>query len=564
MSNVNPISRADITLGKNLGSGGFGEVFEGTRRGGAPVAVKRLFGGMSEQSKTAFRFEVGMMRQLSSDFVVSVHGLVDYPPHEPMLLVMERMHEALSSAYGSEPAPLLRQRVEWLLQAGKGISFLHAQSPPILHRDIKPANMLLTSPATGRRLKMSDFGLSKSLADITASLVLRSTAPAAGGGKAAAAAVGTPHYMAPELMSMKPKYSPASDVYAFGVVCWETICMRLPYRACTDVQDIKAGVKAGDREDFELEDCPDFQFPLALKGMIKRAWAQVKPPSLQRLSFYVLWAQDPEDRPSIEQCVCELQWFLAQLDAEGAEAHKPSSAARPIAPLTSHLAPDSTLPDPARDSAVLSPPDSAIIAVQQLAFWTVDQVGFLVENAGPDFSAKGYGAAAVKHEMNGRFILDANDVELSTLFIQMKLDAVDMPRLRQAVSSWKADPAQALSRIKEETQRAAAATAAAEADRVRASKSETTTTTTTTSFSTTTTTTTSFSTTTTTSSSSSFSTTTTTTIIISIPHPLMPLHHPRLTATTVHRPQRLRLQKPCRPRSPLHAKHNSGSGGQVV
>jgi serine/threonine protein kinase len=281
------IPRADITLGDNLGSGGFGQVLEGTRRGGAPVAVKRLFEGLSQQSKTAFRHEVEMMCQLRSDYVVSVHGLVDDASHEPMLLVMERMHEALSSAYSSDPAPSLRQRVEWLLQAGRGISFLHSQQPPILHRDIKPTNMLLTSPATGRRLKMSDFGLSKSLYDITASLATRSTMPAAGpsgGGSAAAAQVGTPHYQAPEIMSMKPKYSTASDVYAFGVVCWETICMRLPYRACRDVQDIKAGVKAGDREDFELEDRPDFQFPPALKSLIERAWAQVNPLALQLLS----------------------------------------------------------------------------------------------------------------------------------------------------------------------------------------------------------------------------------------------------------------------------------------
>ena len=53
---------------------------------------------------------------------------------------------------------------------------------------------------------------------------------------------------------MKPT---TPDVYAFGAVCWETICMRLPYRALAHVQDIKTGAKAGDREDFELEDRPD-------------------------------------------------------------------------------------------------------------------------------------------------------------------------------------------------------------------------------------------------------------------------------------------------------------------
>jgi serine/threonine protein kinase len=304
MSNVQRIPRGDITLGQNLGSGGFGEVFAGTRKGGAPVAVKRLFDGLSEQSKTAFRREVDMMCQLRSDFVVSVHGLVDEPPQEPMLLVMERLHESLSSAYGSDPAPSLQQRIEWLVQAGKGVSFFHAQSPPILHRDIKPSNMLLSSPATGRCLKMGDFGLSKSLADITASLASRSTAPTAGGGNAAAAAVGTPHYMAPELMSSRPKYSTASDVYAFGVVCWETICMRLPYRACRNARYIEDDVKAGVREVFELEDRPDFVFPSALQAMIERAWAQVNPPALQPAFLLCFcWRRTPSSaRPSTSAC----------------------------------------------------------------------------------------------------------------------------------------------------------------------------------------------------------------------------------------------------------------------
>ena len=75
------------------------------------------------------------------------------------------------------------------------------------------------------------------------------------------------------------------------------------------------------------------------------------------------------------------------------------------------------------------------------------QVGFLVDTAGSHFKAKGYGQAAVNKKVDGNFILNANESELTALFSQMGVDAVDMPALREAVASWKADPAQAFAAV---------------------------------------------------------------------------------------------------------------------
>jgi hypothetical protein len=94
--------------------------------------------------------------------------------------------------------------------------------------------------------------------------------------------------------------------------------------------------------------------------------------------------------------------------------------------------------------------------VQQLSSLTIFQVAFLVDSARHDFKAKGYGQAALKHKVNGEFILNANEVELSTLFSQMGVNAVDMPVLRKAVSSWKTDPAQVFSVVGFHQQAAAA------------------------------------------------------------------------------------------------------------
>ncbi len=52
--------------------------------------------------------------------------------------------------------------IDWAMQIGDALSYLHSQNPAILHRDIKPSNIKVT-PAGGV-VKLVDFGLVKLLA----------------------------------------------------------------------------------------------------------------------------------------------------------------------------------------------------------------------------------------------------------------------------------------------------------------------------------------------------------------------------------------------------------------
>jgi serine/threonine protein kinase len=403
------IPRSDIQIdeSKPLGQGGFGVVFKGTRRGGSHVAVKRLLPGLTAQSRAAFQKEVAIMCSMRSEFVVPVYGIVDDSPDQPVLIVMKLMHESLHSAYSSVPAPSLWQRIKWLVQAGKGIEFIHAQS--VLHRDIKPANMLISSPQTGRCLELSDFGLSKNLKDITSASV-RSTNPLAAVLSAVTAGgLGTPHYMAPELMSVPPVYSFKSDVYAFGIVMREVICMQIPFADCDDMHALKKAIrKTGFRESFPAD------FPPAMKAVVERAWHQ-----------------DPTQRPAIGEVVRELEQYLGHLR-----------------PDISGGGDDSRQPFPPRDSSVID-------AQHFFAHLSDSDFALLVDSAGPDFNTKGYGQAALKKNVKGSYILRANEVELSTLFGQMNVDAGDMPTLREAFVSWKANPVQAVVCIEREKKAAA-------------------------------------------------------------------------------------------------------------
>ena len=90
----------------------------------------------------------------------------------------------------------------------------HAQG--ICHRDVKPGNIMIHTSGAAVLL---DFGIASSL-DQTSSLTATGTV------------VGTPIYMAPEVICGE-KATPASDVYSLGAVMYECACGRAPFKADT-------------------------------------------------------------------------------------------------------------------------------------------------------------------------------------------------------------------------------------------------------------------------------------------------------------------------------------------
>jgi serine/threonine protein kinase len=107
-----------------------------------------------------------------------------------------------------------RLAVEDVLQVaagvGAGLTALHRHG--LVHRDVKPSNVLLASDGTPL---VTDFGLAKGEA-LTAL-----TRPGQ--------VVGTPQYLAPELVEGSGEASPASDVYALGCVVFECLAGRPPF-----------------------------------------------------------------------------------------------------------------------------------------------------------------------------------------------------------------------------------------------------------------------------------------------------------------------------------------------
>ncbi len=95
----------------------------------------------------------------------------------------------------------------------EALQFAHEEG--ILHRDIKPENILLDAKG---RVKIADFGIAKMVGENQPEIALTATG----------AAMGTPHYMAPEQFEKPESVDHRADIYSLGVVFYELLTGELP------------------------------------------------------------------------------------------------------------------------------------------------------------------------------------------------------------------------------------------------------------------------------------------------------------------------------------------------
>jgi tetratricopeptide (TPR) repeat protein len=210
-----------------LGAGGMGEVYRARdTRLGRDVAVKVLQESLSGGAATWERFEreARAASALNHPHICAVFdvGEANGRPY----LVMELLEgQTLRDFAGGKP-------VEPGVVIGLGVQIAdaleEAHAKGIIHRDIKAGNIMVT----GRRhVKVLDFGLAKYAGAATESdstLTMQSLT-------AAGTVLGTPHYMAPEILQGKPADA-RSDLWALGVVLQEMLTGKLPFQGSTAYQ----------------------------------------------------------------------------------------------------------------------------------------------------------------------------------------------------------------------------------------------------------------------------------------------------------------------------------------
>ncbi|MGI9659017.1 MAG: serine/threonine-protein kinase [Gaiellaceae bacterium] len=201
---------AGYRLEVKLGEGAMGIVYRARRSpGGSPVALKVLRPELGSNALFAQRFlrEARVARDVQHERLVPIidAGQADSTHYLAMAYVDgESLEERLRGAPLETHESLLL-----IADVAAGLDALHAHD--LVHRDVKPSNVLMSSQ--GHAL-LTDFGLARGPAHTAL------TKPGQ--------LVGTPHYLAPEIIRGDAA-SPASDIYALGCLAYASLSGRPPF-----------------------------------------------------------------------------------------------------------------------------------------------------------------------------------------------------------------------------------------------------------------------------------------------------------------------------------------------
>jgi len=205
-----------------LGRGAMGVVYKARQRGlQRIVALKMILSGehAGQHELGRFRTEAEAVGRIQHPNIVQIYE-VGEDDGKPFFSLEYVDGGSLASKINHLPQPPKEAARLVHLLAG---AMDAAHKVGVVHRDLKPANVLMTQDGAP---KISDFGLAKRLEEDSVQTH-------------SGAILGSPGYMAPEQASARnAEVGPLSDVYALGVILYEMLAGRIPFRGPTIVETL--------------------------------------------------------------------------------------------------------------------------------------------------------------------------------------------------------------------------------------------------------------------------------------------------------------------------------------
>lgn len=273
-------------LGAHLGSGAFGQVRRCTHIDtGNEFAIKIMKKEMVKKRKIYLKLLENELSILGSKSHPKIIRIVDLMEDNTNYYVVSEVVE------GGELFKRLcvlesfteQQAVNIIQQVMLGLNYLHLQN--ITHRDLKPENILLVSKNINNfDVKISDLGFAQEFNK--------------DGGESMTLVLGSPLYMAPELVSNKP-YTEKVDVWSLGVITYQLLSGKTPFES-RNLKKIDYNIKY---KQVKFEDSKD------------EFWSDIS----QHAKDFILACleRDPAKRPSVQE-LFKMQWiqnfYASELD----------------------------------------------------------------------------------------------------------------------------------------------------------------------------------------------------------------------------------------------------------
>src|SRR5688500_8330343 len=208
-----------------IGHGGMGVVYKARQLGlNRLVALKMVLAGAnaSPHELARFRAEAEAVAQLQHQSIVQIYEIGEQNGCPFLALEYIGGGSLAEHLSGTPVAP--KQAAELVLALARAVH--HAHERGIVHRDLKPANVLLQLDGSP---KIADFGLAKQDKRTQANQAHTQTGTI----------LGSPSYMSPEQAAGHTEHiGPATDVYALGVILYELLTGRPPFKGASVLETI--------------------------------------------------------------------------------------------------------------------------------------------------------------------------------------------------------------------------------------------------------------------------------------------------------------------------------------
>ena len=236
----------NIRKNKKLGSGAFGNVFEGhwKKGGGMAVAVKVT----QLRGSETVPHEIEVWRSLPQhQNIIKLIGVATDDFNSFIVTELAMNGSLFEYLHIDKHAPPIDQSLAWASDVAHGMKHLHDHD--ITHRDLKSANVLLTSEWVA---KLCDFGTAREMTHTTTT-----------------EKAGTYRWMSPEIMRKAvARINKKCDLFSYGMILVELFAHEVPYADLHDNVEVLLSVTRGERPPIPPT------LPSYLHDLIKKCWEE--------------------------------------------------------------------------------------------------------------------------------------------------------------------------------------------------------------------------------------------------------------------------------------------------